>query len=57
VCPPPTDAKGDWEVEAEGQNVRALFRSADGTLLGFAVTGSHAVEKQALSREVPPIHG
>jgi rubredoxin-NAD+ reductase len=57
VCPPPVDAKGDWEVEADGQNVRALFKSGDGQVLGFAVTGRYAIEKQALSREVPPIHG
>lgn len=57
VCPPPGNATGDWEVEADGQNVRALFKSGDGQLLGFAVTGRYAVEKQALSKEVPPIHG
>jgi len=56
VCPPPGDAAGDWEVEAEGQDVRALFRNSDGEVLGFAVTGRYAVEKQALSKEVPPIH-
>ncbi|TGN38765.1 NAD(P)/FAD-dependent oxidoreductase [Marinobacter confluentis] len=57
VCPPSADAEGDWEIEADGQNVRALFKSGDGQILGFAVTGSYAVEKQALSKEVPPIHG
>lgn len=57
VCPPPREARGDWDVEADGQNVRALFKSGDGQVLGFAVTGRYAVEKQALSKEVPPIHG
>ncbi len=57
VCPPPSNADGEWEVEQDGTNVKALFKSADGTVLGFAVTGSYAVEKQALSKEVPPIHG
>ncbi|HSH12246.1 MAG TPA: FAD-dependent oxidoreductase, partial [Desulfurivibrionaceae bacterium] len=57
VCPPPIGADGNWEVDGEGQNVRALFKSGDGQVLGFAVTGSYAVEKQALSKEVPPIHG
>lgn len=56
VCPPPSDADGKWEVEQDGTNVKALFKSPDGTVLGFAVTGSYAVEKQALSKEVPPIH-
>lgn len=56
VCPPPSDAVGSWDVAAEGQDVRALFRSESGEVLGFAVTGRYAVEKQALSKEVPPIH-
>ena len=56
VCPPPPGAEGDWEVEQDGTSVKALFRSPDGETLGFAVTGRFAVEKQALSRQVPPIH-
>lgn len=56
VCPPPAGADGAWDVQKEGTDVRALFRSASGQLLGFALTGRFVVEKQALSREVPPLH-
>ena len=56
VCPPPANASGNWEVDADGQDVRALFKSESGEVLGFAVTGGYAVEKQTLSKEVPPIH-
>ena len=56
VCPPPANASGSWEVDADGQDVRALFKSEAGEVLGFAVTGGYAMEKQALSKEVPPIH-
>ena len=56
VCPPPGNADGDWDTEVDGENVRALFKSPEGELLGFALTGSFAVEKQALSKEVPPVH-
>jgi rubredoxin-NAD+ reductase len=56
VCPPPPEAEGQWEIEREGTSVRALFRSPQGETLGFAVTGDYAVEKQALAKEVPPIH-
>ncbi|WP_375193296.1 NAD(P)/FAD-dependent oxidoreductase [Marinobacter sp.] len=56
VCPPPSGAEGDWEVEQDGTHVKALFKAPDGSTLGFAVTGRFAVEKQTLSREVPPIH-
>jgi len=57
VCPPPSGAEGDWEVEADGTSIRALFRNSAGDVLGFAVTGRFAVEKQALAKDVPPIHG
>ena len=56
VCPPPMDAEGEWQVEQEGTDVKALFRSPNGDTLGFAVTGRFALEKQALAKEVPPIH-
>jgi len=56
VCPPPAGAKGEWDIEQEGSDVKARFLSPSGEVLGFAVTGRFAVEKQALSREVPPIH-
>ncbi len=56
VCPPPEGAEGEWQVEQDGTDVRALFRGPGGELLGFALTGRFAMEKQALSREVPPVH-
>lgn len=56
VCPPPMDAEGEWQVEQDGADVKALFRSPAGDTLGFAVTGRFALEKQALAKEVPPIH-
>ncbi|MEQ6885315.1 FAD-dependent oxidoreductase [Salicola sp. Rm-C-2C1-2] len=55
VCPPPADAEGQWWIEADGRNLRALFRSQEGNLLGFAVTGDCVGEKQSLSKEVPAI--
>lgn len=55
VCPPPAGAEGDWEISGDGNSVRALFRGEDSQLLGFAVTGDYASEKQALSKEVPAI--
>lgn len=56
VCPPAPEAEGQWQVEADGSDVKALFCNPQGDVLGFAVTGRFAVEKQALSKEVPPIH-
>ena len=56
VCPPPLGATGEWYCEGEGTDIRALFKGADDELLGFAVTGRYASEKQALSREMPKLH-
>ncbi|WP_250656693.1 NAD(P)/FAD-dependent oxidoreductase [Alkalimarinus coralli] len=56
VLPPQPGSPGEWDVEREGHNVKALFTSPDGVLLGFALTGDCVAEKQALSKRVPGIH-
>lgn len=56
VCPPPADADGQWQVEQAGNSVKAIFMSPADEVLGFAVTGDFAGEKQALAKQVPPIH-
>ncbi|MFZ5757965.1 MAG: FAD-dependent oxidoreductase [Pseudomonadota bacterium] len=53
VCPPPLGAQGSWQVEASGQNVKALYVGADGKALGFALTGEAIHEKQALAKQMP----
>ncbi|OZB11329.1 MAG: FAD-dependent oxidoreductase, partial [Marinobacter sp. 34-60-7] len=42
VCPPPHGADGQWQVEQDGSDVKALFVSPAGETLGFAVTGRFA---------------
>lgn len=54
VCPPPRPAEGEWEAELTEHGVRALFRDADGKLLGFSLTGDAVNEKMALSKELEP---
>lgn len=56
ICPPPRDRPGHWQVEGEEENIKALFVDSQGNLLGFALTGRYADEKQQLARSVPPIH-
>lgn len=56
VCLPPLGAEGEWHCEGEGRDIRALFKGPDEQLLGFAVTGQYAGEKQALAREMPKLH-
>jgi rubredoxin---NAD+ reductase len=55
VCPPPPHAEGEWHSEGDGLNIKSLFRSTDGTLLGYALTGDACSEKQALNKELPPL--
>lgn len=55
VLPVPADAEGDWQIEADGQDVRALFRDPDGSLKGYALTGAIVKEKMKLNKEVAPL--
>ncbi|MEK6789063.1 MAG: FAD-dependent oxidoreductase [Pseudomonadota bacterium] len=49
VSPVAPNTEGAWEVEADGANVKASFRAANGDLLGFALTGSYATDMKVRS--------
>jgi rubredoxin-NAD+ reductase len=53
VAPPAAGADGRWQEERLANGVRSLFRATDGGLLGFALCGDAAAERQALTRELP----
>lgn len=55
VSPPDMGAQGEWQVEEVDDGVRALFRSAEGKLLGFALLGTVTAEKNALAALLPPV--
>jgi len=55
VSPPPAEVEGEWEVDADASGVRALFREASGALRGFALSGEATADKNALTRELPPL--
>lgn len=55
VSPPDMGAQGEWQVEEVDDGVRALFRSAEGKLLGFALLGAVTTEKNALAAQLPPV--
>ncbi|AUM13215.1 NAD(P)/FAD-dependent oxidoreductase [Ketobacter alkanivorans] len=57
VAPAPNGVEGTWEVEADGLNVKALFKDAAGTVRGFALTGESTAEKNALAKQLPPLLG
>ncbi|MNP73134.1 Rubredoxin-NAD(+) reductase [compost metagenome] len=47
--------EGEWTVEGAGSDIKALYRDAAGSLLGYALTGAAVQEKLALNRELPPL--
>jgi rubredoxin-NAD+ reductase len=55
VVAPPA-AEGEWTIEADGSDVKALCRDASGALLGYALTGACVADKMALNKELPPVH-
>lgn len=56
VAPPPADAKGEWQIEQDGNNVVARFVDVGtGELLGFALTGEGTKQKMALQKQLPAI--
>ncbi len=58
VSPVAPNTEGAWEVEADGANVKASFRAANGDLLGFALTGSYATDmkvKSEMAKALPAI--
>ena len=57
VSPPPKDADGEWQFEGDAPDIKALFRSGAGELLGFALTGQAVKERMALAKELPAILG
>ncbi|MCG6577172.1 FAD-dependent oxidoreductase [Pseudomonas sp. AF32] len=55
VSPVPRGREGEWHVEGQGADIKALCRDAQGNLLGYALTGAAVMEKLALNKELPPL--
>ncbi len=53
VCPPPTDAAGEWTVQADADALQARFVGEGATLLGFALMGGATAQRQALAALTP----
>ncbi|RDH42105.1 FAD-dependent oxidoreductase [Zooshikella ganghwensis] len=51
VCPPPRGCTGQWQIHAEGLDVRACFVK-DEKLFGYALTGRYVKEKYALNKQL-----
>jgi rubredoxin-NAD+ reductase len=57
VAPVFPHMQGTWQLEAQdGNNVKMMFKSAEGQLLGYALIGSFAADaalKAELAKQVP----
>lgn len=52
VVPPPPGSAGEWIESADAAGAKALFRDAQGRLLGFAVGGRCYAERAALAKQI-----
>lgn len=57
VCPPPPGVEGKWDEVVAADGVRALFHDHSGALRGFALVGAATKDKQALTKDIPPLLG
>jgi rubredoxin-NAD+ reductase len=57
VSPPPPGVTGSWDEAVTPDGVHALYHDANGRLRGFALLGAATRDKQALSKEIPPLLG
>ena len=55
VSPPAAGAQGEWAVEEDENGVKALYKTAEGKLLGYALLGAATKEKNALAAELPAV--
>jgi len=55
VSPPDAGAQGEWMVEEDADGVKALFKSREDKLLGFALLGASTKEKNALAAQLPAV--
>jgi rubredoxin-NAD+ reductase len=60
ACPvvvslPAVGSAGNWTVEAQGNDVKALYLGTSGQLLGYALTGTAVQERLALNKQLPPV--
>ena len=55
VLPIPAGVQGEWVVEQQGNDTRALFYDKDKVLRGFALTGSYNSEVTGLAKQIPAL--
>lgn len=55
IAAPPRNVLGEWRIEGEGRDLKALYYDDHHQLCGFALTGKKVIEKNTLVKEVTPL--
>lgn len=55
ICPPPRGMPGNWQIEKDKHNVRALFYDPKEQLQGFVLTNDAVKDRMALAKQLPPL--
>ncbi len=55
VCPPRPGIDGAWELELGAGEAVAVFRTSDGTEVGFALAGSKTSQQQTMAKRMPDL--
>lgn len=55
VAVPSVPDSAIWAVDCQEDGICALYQDANGQLLGFALTGKATQQRQALTKQLPPI--
>lgn len=53
ICPPSLKIQGEWEIERNGNTIRALFYDANRQLHGFILTNEAVKERMELIKLIP----
>jgi rubredoxin-NAD+ reductase len=55
IASPPRNVLGEWFVEGEGRDLRALYYDQHNNICGFALSGRKVIEKNELIKKVTPL--
>lgn len=55
VCPPAPGRIGEWHIEQNESGVTARFQAPEGELLGFALLGDAASQRQRFAAQIPAL--
>lgn len=55
ICPPPKGMPGEWKIDTDNNNVRALFYDQTQRLQGFVLTNDAVKERMDLAKQLPAL--